>query len=178
MILDIFLEYHYMSRIIGRIYKIVSSKCDGCYIGSTTHQLNTRLSDHKSKYKLYITGKFHYLTSFEVLKFVDAKIELVHKGVFDSKADMEHLEGEFIRTTPNAVNKHVAGWTGTKQEYQQQYKQDNREIIRAYNNTKHNCSICGGKYNNASKVRHVKSRKHQTAISSASSVMDTSEEEQ
>ena len=158
-----------MSQIIGRIYKIVSSECDGCYVGSTTKQLSTRFSDHKSSYKRYLSGKGGYYTSFEVLKFVDASVELIHEGVFDSRKDMEHLEGELIRTTPNAMNKNVAGRT-KKEHYH-----DNREAIRAYQKTQCTCPICGSKYTLPAKSRHLKTKKHLAAVSSASSGIDTSE---
>ena len=117
-----------MTQIIGRIYKIVSSECDGVYIGSTTLQLNTRWSTHKCHYKNYVAGKYHYLTSFEIMKFADAKIELVHEGVFDGKKDLEKFEGETIRTTPNAVNKVIVGRT------LQQYYQDKKEAINQKTN--------------------------------------------
>ena len=109
-----------MVQIIGRIYKIVSSECDGCYIGSTTQQLNMRLNMHKNDYRRYLTGKPIYITSFEVIKFADASIELIHEGVFDSKEDLRRLEGEMIKTTPNAVSKNIAG--RTQPESKQQYK--------------------------------------------------------
>ncbi len=137
-----------MVQIIGRIYKIVSSECDGCYIGSTVRQLNQRFSLHKYHYKRYSAGHFNYLTSFEVLKFADARIELIHEGVFDSKEDLETFEGETIRTTPNAVNKCIVG--RTRQEW---------------NNTKCVCPTCGGKYTLANKAVHCRSKKHQNAVS-------------
>ena len=126
--------------IIGRIYKIVSSECDGVYIGSTTQQLNVRLGLHKCHYKNYVAGKYHYVTSFDILKFADAKIELVHEGVFEGRKDLEQFEGETIRTTPNAVNKVIVG--RSMQQYyqdnkeamlqkQKQYNEANREAIRA-----------------------------------------------
>jgi hypothetical protein len=164
-----------MVQIIGRIYKIVSSECDGCYIGSTTQQLSRRLCVHKSHYKRYLAGKCNYMTSFDVIKFADASIELVHEGVFDSKNDLEHLEGEIIQTTPNVVNKNIAGWTGTKQEYDKQYYQDNREALLAHMNTKCVCPTCGGKYTIVNKQKHCRTTKHQNAVSSASSVIDSSE---
>ena len=136
-----------MVQIIGRIYKIVSSECDGCYIGSTTQQLSSRFNLHKNHYKRYSAGKHHYLSSFEVLKFADAKIELIHEGIFDSKEDMETFEGETIRTTPNALNKNIAG--RTRQEWL---------TIQCV------CPNCGGKYTIASKARHFRSKKHQKSI--------------
>ena len=164
--------------IIGRIYKIVSSECDGVYIGSTTKQLNTRFSVHKCRYKKYVAGTYHYVTSFDILKFADAKIELVHEGVFDGKKDLEQFEGNTIRTTPNAVNKKVA--RRSTQEYYQdnkealqqkkrQYGEANRASIRIWANTKCTCDVCGGKFTNANKAQHVRSKKHQNSLSSSQS---------
>ena len=161
--------------IIGRIYRMVSSECDGVYIGSTTQQLNVRFNEHKSHYKRYLLGKNNYFASFEIVKFADAKLELVHEGVFDWKKDLEAFEGETIRTTPNAVNKLIVG--RSMQQYyqdnkeamlqkQKQYNEANREAIRARQNTKCTCGVCRGRFTNASKARHFKSKTHQKAVSS------------
>ncbi len=164
-----------MVQIMGRIYKIVSRECDGCYIGSTTQQLSRRLSVHKCHYRAYLAGKSNYVASFEVLKFADASIELIHEGVFDSKIDLEHLEGEIIQTTPNALNKRIAGWTGTKQEYERRYYQNNRDAILSRRSSKCVCPTCGGTYTHGNKTNHHRTQKHQNAVSSAISVTDSSE---
>ena len=173
-------------QIIGRIYKLVSSECDGVYIGSTTLQLNTRWSTHKCHYKNYVAGKYHYLTSFEIMKFADAKIELVHEGVFDGRRDLEKFEGETMRTTPNAVNKIVARrspkeyYQDNKEALQQkkrQYGEANRESIRIWSNTKCTCDVCGGKFTNANKAQHLRSKKHQNSSSSSGSSSTSSDVE-
>ena len=164
-----------MVQVLGRIYKIFSSECDGCYIGSTTRQLNTRFNEHKHDYKRYVAGEYMNVRSFDILKFADATLELIHEGVLDSKKELETFEGEIIRTTPNAVNKCIAGTT--QRESRQQYYQDNREAIHARLNTKCVCPTCGGKYTNNGKAKHVKSNKHQNAVSSTSSVIDSSDED-
>ena len=153
-----------MTQIIGRIYRLVSSECEGVYIGSTTLQLKARFCVHKCHYKMYVAGHHHYLTSYDILKFADAKIELVHEGVFDGRKDLEAFEGEIIRTTPNAVNKVIVG--RSKKESRTQYCEANREAIRARQNTKCTCDVCGGKFTNANKAQHVKSKTHQNAVSS------------
>ena len=62
----------------SKIYKITSSQCDKFYIGSTTQTLIARLKQHKSNYKIYIEKNIgNYLTSFEIVKFDDAIIELI-----------------------------------------------------------------------------------------------------
>ena len=116
--------------------------------------------DHKH----HVSGKYHYVTSFEIVKFADAKLELVHEGVFDGRKDLEAFEGEIIRTTPNAVNKVIVG--RSKKESRTQYCEANREAIRARQNTKCMCDVCGGKFTNANKAKHVKSKTHQNAVSS------------
>ena len=115
-------------QVIGRIYKITSSETDVVYVGSTVLQLNNRFQIHKSHYKTYSNNKSHYITSFELCKYTDAKIELIHEGLFDSKKDMEQLEGEIIRTTPNAVNKCIPG--RTIQECKKKYREEHRESIK------------------------------------------------
>ncbi len=118
-------------QVIGRIYKITSSETDYVYVGSTTQQLNKRFASHKSNYKNYYLNKYRYVTSFEVCKYTNAKIELIHEGLFDSKKDMDKLEGDIIRTTPNAVNKCIPGLT--HQESCKKYNEQHKEAKQEYN---------------------------------------------
>jgi hypothetical protein len=147
-----------MVQIIGRIYKIVSSECDDCYIGSTTKQVIDCFRVHKCGYNAYLAGNYKYDSSFEVLKFADASIELIHEGLFDSRQDLAQFEGEIIRTTPNAINKNMAGRSV------KQYQQDNLEQINTWRTTQNTCEICGGKYTHANRAQHCKTMKHQNAV--------------
>ena len=50
------------------------------------------MQDHKSKYARYILGKYHYITSFKIMKhFPNVSIELIYEGIFETKADMHRL---------------------------------------------------------------------------------------
>ena len=61
-----------------KIYKLVSSQTDKIYIGSSCQkQLSKRLGQHKTDYKKYLNGKNRYMSSFEIVKYPDAKIILV-----------------------------------------------------------------------------------------------------
>ena len=97
------------TKIIGRVYKLVSSHTDEIYIGSTVYTLSDRLCRHKYDYKKYMDGKQHYITSFDILKYVDVKIEPIHEGEFDSLNELRRLEGSFIRNTSECINKTIAG---------------------------------------------------------------------
>ncbi len=115
------------------------------------------------------------MTSFEVMKYTDAKIELIHEGIFDGKKDMEVLEGELIRTTPNAVNKVMVG--RSRQETSKQYYEANKEAIQAHATTKCTCPICGGKYTLTNKATHFKTKLHRDAVSSANAFSTGSEQD-
>ena len=54
-------------------------------------------------------------------------------------------------------------------EYQVNYKQENREHL----NAKHDCELCGGKFTTKHKSRHLKSKKHKTAVNDAASSSST-----
>jgi|ETNvirnome_6_100_1030635.scaffolds.fasta_scaffold52591_1 hypothetical protein len=172
----------------GKVYRIDG---DGLtYIGSTTKKyLSTRLAGHKSDYKRFLNGESHYLSSFEILKTDNYRIELIEKFPCDSKDELTAREGHFIRTM-ECVNKQIAGrtikeWGQDNPEYNKQYRENNKEAISAQNKQyreknretlsakqrqfyqdnkkelvqKHVCE-CGGKYTYKHKSRHLKTKKH------------------
>ena len=115
------------NQLFGRIYKITSSETDGVYVGSTTRTLRSRLVNHISDYHGYLRGERHCMKSFDIVKFPDAQIELLHEGLFESKADLFRLEGEYIQSTANCVNRCVAGRTAIE------WRRDNKDKVREYN---------------------------------------------
>src|SRR3989338_541478 len=123
----------------GYIYKIASPQTNFVYIGSTTKTLDRRLSGHKSDYNSYLAGKHRYMTSFEVVKFDDCKIEMIRLIYCETKTDLYRWEGQVIQSTDNCVNRNVAGrdkkvyYQENKdkiKESQAQYYQDNQEKIK------------------------------------------------
>ena len=113
-----------MSSFTGRVYKLISSHTDEIYIGSTEASLSNRLNRHKCDYKNYINGKKNYISSYEILKYADVKIELIHEGEFSTKREFRRLEGSFIRQVDNCVNKRVEARTG------KEYYENNKEAIQ------------------------------------------------
>tara|TARA_R110000824_G_scaffold106295_2_gene251111 strand:- start:115 stop:519 length:405 start_codon:yes stop_codon:yes gene_type:complete len=74
----------------------------------------------------------------------------------------EGIEEEYrveLRANMNSI-KCSSGYE-TKKEYFANYKQEHREEI----NAKHECEICGGKFTTRNKARHLKSKKHERAVS-------------
>jgi len=144
--------------ILGRIYKITSSQTDACYIGSTTITLTKRFSIHKYQYSKYLIGEYHYTTSFDIIQHGGANIELVREGLFPSKRDLEWMEGQYINTTPNAVNKKGAGMTKAETNRKCYLKQRDTRLEQV------TCDLCGGTYTRANKWNHTRSKKHQAAL--------------
>ena len=64
-----------MSNI--KIYKISSGETDSVYVGSTQYELKQRLCKHRTDYKRFKAGLRTNISSFEIVQFNDAKIELV-----------------------------------------------------------------------------------------------------
>jgi hypothetical protein len=118
------------NQIFGRVYKIVSSETDDVYVGSTEQTLNERFSNHKRNYKLYLQGKYHTVKSFDIVKFRDARIELLSEGLFDTKEDLRRLEGEFMAAITSCINKCMAG--RTKLESAKAYRDSHKEEYKAY----------------------------------------------
>jgi hypothetical protein len=110
----------------SKIYKISSPRCEKFYIGSTTRTLKERLSRHKANYKIYIEkGIGSCLTSFKVVKFDDAIIELIKNVKCENRKDLDKIEGECIKEHHNRIlNKNVAGRT------MKEYKEVNKDKIK------------------------------------------------
>lgn len=132
------------NKILGRVYKIVSDSTDLIYIGSTVRFLSNRMSYHRSDYKRYLDGKGKYTSSYEILQYGDARIELIQEGLFDDIKSLRRLEGQIIKNSSNIVNKNIAGRdtkTYEKENYDKikerrdKYYDDNKkkEIKRALN---------------------------------------------
>jgi hypothetical protein len=93
----------------GKIYAIKSNQTELIYIGSTIETLNQRFSKHKNKYKRYINGGNIYVSSFKILQYDDAYIELVEDYTCNNKTELTKREGIFLEshgyTSPFFINR-------------------------------------------------------------------------
>lgn len=142
------LDYKY-----GKIYVIRSYKTNLVYVGSTTQHLCQRMSKHRINYKQWLKNGTGFMTSYKLLDFDDAYIELLEEYPCENKNQLQRKEGEYIRNMENVVNKFIAGRTHAE------YKKDNRDIIN-----QHNDCECGGHYIHNHKARHLRTNKHKKYI--------------
>ena len=113
-------------RQTGYVYAVRSYQTDDIYIGSTLGALRQRLYTHKRDLKRYNAGKYEYVSSYEIVKFEDAFIELVNKYDNVNKMELHKYEGETIRNT-KCVNKRIPGQT------RKEYRETNKDKIKEQN---------------------------------------------
>ena len=125
----------------GKIYFIESNQSDKIYIGSTTSPtLAIRMSKHRNDYKRYLEGLTRYVTSFELLKFDDARIYLIEKYPCKDIDELNAREGYWQREFwTQCHNKNLAG-RGRKQYYEdnkviiaeknKKYREENKDAIK------------------------------------------------
>ena len=118
----------------GKIYCLRSHQTDDVYIGSTVQPLYKRFFAHKRDFKSWQNEKFDYLTSFKIVKYEDAFIELIENYPCNNVEELRKREGEIIRGT-NCVNKRIEGRTQEEkqeynEEYQNKYREENKEQIQ------------------------------------------------
>lgn len=156
----------------ARIYSIRSYQTDKIYIGSTCQSLSMRMGGHRKNFKAYNNQKSNYVSSFEILKFDDAYIELIENYPCLTKDELHKREGEHIRAN-ECVNKVIPGrsdkeyYQDNKEKYKE-YRQDNNDIIKEYNiqyykdniiKEKVEC-VCGSMIPKNTLSKHCKSKKH------------------
>lgn len=171
----------------GKIYAIRSHQTDKMYIGSTTNTLSRRLSYHKTHYKRWKNGeRVSYVSSYELMKYDDAYIEVIENYPCSSREELNKREGHYIREM-DCVNMSVAGrdkneymreyWTNNKDKiksYSREWRENNKEYIKSktaeylkknaekikQKKSKLTLCECGGKYQNSVKARHLRTKKH------------------
>lgn len=111
----------------GKIYKIESYSNPEIppYFGSTVQPLSVRLGKHRASYRCWLNGKYHYVSSFDVISCEDHRIELVKNVFCESKEELTRAEGEYIKAN-KCVNKRCEGRT------KKEYTKDTREHRSVY----------------------------------------------
>lgn len=93
-----------------KIYKITDNTNNNVYIGSTSNKyLSVRLAMHRIHYRRYLKNKHTYVTSYEIIKNGDYKIEQIE--IVPDKANLKIRERFHIENTPNCINKNIPSRT-------------------------------------------------------------------
>ena len=148
-----------------KIYKLSSIETSNVYVGLTTNTLSRRLAQHKCDYKRYIETNYHYLTSFEICKYADVKIELIEE------TDNKTRERFHVENTENCINHDIPTrsfdeYQETNKEYllkkRKEWREKNKDILRekARARVKEVTCECGTVTTTKHLKRHMESQKH------------------
>mmetsp|Transcript_24261 Transcript_24261/g.24874 ORF Transcript_24261/g.24874 Transcript_24261/m.24874 type:complete len:158 (+) Transcript_24261:133-606(+) len=145
---------------LGKIYKIVDNTNGNVYIGSTCEPtLARRLAGHVGNYKKYLNGKYHYVTSFNILENNNYDMVLIEKYPCESKEELHKRERYYIESI-ECINKYIPNnMTNGKQEYQKEYKKNNKDQLYLKAKQPYTCS-CDHIIRISDKARHLKTKKH------------------
>jgi hypothetical protein len=147
---------------VGKIYKIIDNTNGNIYIGSTTETLNRRLSKHKFDYNRYLNGKYRHITSFDIIKNNDFRIELIKYVIYKEKIKLYQRERYYIENN-KSINKMIP--SRTEKEYRIDNKEYKKEYDKERKKIKYNC-ICDSSIDICNKQRHFKTKKHIDFINS------------
>jgi len=122
----------------GYIYIIRSHQTNDTYYGSTTQLLCKRLATHRQDFKKFSEAKKPYMTSFDIMIYGDAYIELIEDVEFTDKHELYAREGYHIRNN-ECVNKLIMGRTH-KERYELN-KVHIMEVLNKWRSENKNCSL-------------------------------------
>jgi hypothetical protein len=171
------------TTFVGRVYRIWSPQTNLVYIGSTRKTLGQRFLQHKKNFRKWQRGNFGYTSSYDILQYDDAQIELVTEDEFGDALQLREMEKYWINNS-NSVNKRsplqtreerceydrVRGQTEKGREqhrrathnWQIKNKERLLEYQRVYGAEKIPCPTCGKVMRRDSLRTHK--RKHATSI--------------
>jgi predicted GIY-YIG superfamily endonuclease len=153
-------------KMLGFIYIIRSQHTDDVYYGSTTKDLTKRLLQHRYDYKKWLNKTTNYTSSFSIIKYDDAYIELVEEVNFENKKELCNIEGRYIREN-KCINKCIIGrthqeWLEVNKEQQKLYREEHKDKIAEYG--KKWKEENRDKVNEAQRIRRVKKKSNQSTI--------------
>ncbi len=129
--------------MIGKIYKIVSSKTDKIYIGSTINK--SHLYD--------LDG-----TSAQITKYSDARIELLEEFRCRSIDDLKKREKRWIEDPRFKCVNELSAFSGIE------YGLDRKEYEKKYNRLQYTCEYCDITTAKKDKKRHETCVRHKTNV--------------
>jgi hypothetical protein len=173
--------------MIGRIYRIIHTESDLCYIGSTSSELRFRWQGHRNGYSSWVNGKTspcsiyphfkeHVIEKFRMILIKEYDVEdrkqlLAYEQLWINKfrktsvnkVDTIDIKPFTKKRHAAAVNEHRKANRDRSIAYSKQYYQENKAKFSAYskerNKEKYNCD-CGGVYSLKTKRQHDKGKKH------------------
>jgi len=119
----------------SKIYKITSDHTDRIYIGSTTRNLDSRITKHKYAYNKWKDNNTRqYCSSYTLYKLGDIKYELLELYKCNNKKELLEREAYYIKQNYIlVVNKNKPTLSEEQKiEYKKEYRIRNKEKLKEY----------------------------------------------
>jgi hypothetical protein len=87
----------------SKIYAIKSEQANKYYIGATTKRLCQRMAQHRQNYNKYINKTIEYDSSFDILKFSDAQIQLLESFECKNKDELNNKLQTYIESYKDKI---------------------------------------------------------------------------
>ncbi len=120
---------------IGRIYEIITSESDECYVGSTFNSLDHRFKNHKSAYKKYLKGEYSKISVYKLFDdygIENCEIRQIKEYVVIDSNHLKVYETLWMKKK-NSINKiQPIGGILKKQNKSRYYKENKERILRYY----------------------------------------------
>lgn len=150
-----------------------------CYIGYTSGSINWCALNESEEYL------FNHYHNLDIKEFVinnggwdNCNIELIEECQWQTKQHAESRQKELANSLPNATYNHCKRCR-TQEEEQQleemrkeraiQYEIDNYDKIHARKTKQVVCDVCGAQFQHQHKSKHMKTNKHQLALTKTNS---------
>lgn len=94
--------------MLGKIYKIVSPSTSKFFVGSTLLPLDYCFNQHVDYYNHFLRYPYQVpvLNFFEILKYKNARIELIIERHLQTQLELHLLEQEYIKKL-DCINKYT-----------------------------------------------------------------------
>lgn len=167
--------------MIGKVYKIIHSQSNICYVGSTFNELRKRFTQHKQTTNTSIITKYlekYGRDNFKIILIKEYEVvDRVHLEAYEqlwiNKLKSINLNNTMHFKTlysKDYYNNNKELWSIRKeknkehiQEYNQKYletwRAENKDKIHEYRQRRYICE-CGHDVQLIKKSRHLKSKKH------------------
>ena len=148
------------------IYRIVCNITNRVYIGSTTKTIEQRLKRHEQSYKQYLNKTYSYVSSYEILKEGNYRIESIEE--LHNLTRKQLLLRERLNIESNECLNKVKRPSRTEEEtkaYKKVYREVNKDKIKECKGRICICD-CGKQYTHDHKSRHERCKVHQDYIKS------------
>jgi hypothetical protein len=87
----------------SKIYAIKSEQANKYYIGATTKRLCQRMAQHRQNYSKYVNKLVDYDSSFDILQFSDAQIQLLESFECKNKDELNNKLLNYISSYKDKI---------------------------------------------------------------------------